>query len=134
MKMTFFLQLPFKIGESTDKECAIGSNHLVDPSGLRIGPPPDVNLAEMLINEVDSLAEYIDKKQVANKVPITLECIEDKIDIIRNVVTKAYPMGLPEWDLAKSALFDPIDKLRGSKSMPMTHLFGHATRNSSEDN
>lgn len=102
---------PFKIGDSTDEE----SNYLVDPSGLRMGPPLDAHLAEMLINEVDSLGEYIDKKHVANKVPITLESIEEKIDIIRTIVSKAYPMGLPEWDLAKSALYDPIDKLRGKK-------------------
>lgn len=95
---------PFKIGDST-----------VDPSGLRMGPPPDAHLAEMLINEVDSLAEYIDKKQVANKIPITIEYIEEKIDTIRIVVTKAYPMGLPEWDLARSALYDPIEKLRGAR-------------------
>ena len=101
----------FKIGDSTDEE----SNHLVDPSRLRMGPPPDTHLAEMLITEVDSLGEYIDKKQVATKISITLECIEEKIDTIRNIVTQAYPMGLPEWDLTKSALYDPIENLHGTK-------------------
>ena len=37
--------------------------------------------------------------------------INEKINNVRGAVTMAYPMGLPEWDLAKIALDEPIDNL-----------------------
>ncbi|KAL3767271.1 hypothetical protein ACHAW5_002074 [Stephanodiscus triporus] len=97
-------------GESIDEEVGDNPNNAVDPSGS----PPDAHIVEILKREVQSLEEYVDKKQVLNKVPLTLDGIEEKIDSVRGAVTMAYPTGLPEWDAARIVLDDPIEKLRGS--------------------
>lgn len=75
-----------------------------DPSGLRTGNPPDAQLAADMTREVQSLEEYIDKNQIQKKVALTLECIDTKINNIRDAVSKAYPSGLPEWEITKIAL------------------------------
>jgi hypothetical protein len=62
---------------------------------------------------VQSLEEYVDKKQVLDKVSLTLDGIEERIDSVRGAVTMAYPAGLPEWDAARILLDDPMEKLRG---------------------
>ncbi|KAL9187956.1 hypothetical protein ACHAXT_006334 [Thalassiosira profunda] len=85
---------------------------VADPSGQRSGNPPDPDMAEVLNREVHSLEEYVDKKQVSLKVALTMEAIEEKIDGVRGAVATAYPEGLPEWDLARMALDDPIEKLK----------------------
>ena len=69
-------------------------------------------MAEVLKREAQSLAAYIDKNQVQNKVALTIDCIEEKLNNVRGAVTMAYPMGLPEWDLTRMALDDPIEKLK----------------------
>lgn len=96
------------------KEVERGPNYTADPSGLRTGNPPDAHMAEVLTREVQSLEEYIDKSQVQRKVALTMDCITDKIGNVRGAVTMAYPMGLPEWDLARIALDEPIEKLKGT--------------------
>ena len=87
-----------------------GQNYVADPSGLRTGNPPDAQTAEVLQGEVLSLEQYIDKSQVQKKVALTIECIEEKIDNVRGAVSMAYPMGLPEWELAQIALEDPLSE------------------------
>lgn len=37
--------------------------------------------------------------------------INERINNLRGAVTMAYPKGLPEWDLVKIALDEPIDNL-----------------------
>ena len=91
-----------------------GPNYAADPSGLRTGNPPDFQMAEVLKREVKSLEDYIDKQQVQRKVALTIDCIEENINNVRGAVTMAYPMGLPEWDLARIALDDPIENLKGT--------------------
>ena len=96
------------IGNEVEK----GPNYVVDPSGLQTGNPPDAEMAEVLKREAQSLAAYIDKNQVQNKVALTIDCIEEKLNNVCGAVTMAYPMGLPEWDLTRMALDDPIEKLK----------------------
>lgn len=47
-----------------------------------------------------------------NKIPITIKEIEENFNNVRGAVTMAYPMGLPEWDLARIALDDSIENLK----------------------
>lgn len=103
-----------EVQEIIGNEVEKGPNYVADPSGLRTGNPPDAQMAEVLKREVKSLEEYIDKQKVARKVALNIECIEEKINNVRGAVTMAYPMGLPEWDLARMALDDPIEKLKGT--------------------
>ena len=42
------------------------------------------------------------------KVPLTMAEIEERISNVRGAVKMAYPMGLPEWDIAHIALEDPV--------------------------
>ena len=98
------------VGKTVEKE----PNYVADPSGLRIGNPPDEKMAEILEQETLKLEEYISKNQVQNKVALTMEEINDRINNVRGAVTMAYPMGLPEWDLVRVALDEPIDNLKVS--------------------
>jgi hypothetical protein len=110
MKIATFSQ----VQESLDKEKEEEPNYAVDPSGLRSGPPPDSHVAEILMRAVQTLEEYVHKKQVLNKVCLTLDGIEKNIASVRDAVTISYPAGLPEWDAVRIALDEPVEKLRGS--------------------
>ena len=81
---------------------------------MRTGNPPDADMAEVLKREALSLEEYVDKGQVQRKVPLTMACIDERMNNVRGAVTMAYPMGLPEWDAARIALEGPIEKLRST--------------------
>jgi len=129
-----------------------GPNYTADPSGLRTGNPPDEKMVEVLQQEALSLEDYISKvfcrgtkllmvyphssisqfcslfpiiqDQVQRKVPLTIQEINNKINYVRGAVTMAYPMGLPEWDLVRIALDEPIEKLKVS----FFHLLRVATK------
>jgi len=102
------------VKEITGGNVERGDNYVEDPSGLRTGNPPDEKMAEILNREVRALEEYIHKNQVQNQVALTLPEITGKINNVRGAVTMAYPMGLPEWDLAHLALDGSVDKLKGT--------------------
>mmetsp|Transcript_15160 Transcript_15160/g.27418 ORF Transcript_15160/g.27418 Transcript_15160/m.27418 type:complete len:291 (-) Transcript_15160:1405-2277(-) len=103
-----------EVQELMGKEVEKGPNYVADPSGLRSGNPPDAEMAEVLKREAKSLEEYVGKHQVERKVALTMDCIEEKISNVRGAVTMAYPMGLPEWELSRMALDDPVEKLKGT--------------------
>lgn len=69
-------------------------------------------MADLLKREVESLEAYIDKKQVQNKIALTIDGIEEKINSVRGAVAMTYPMGLPEWDLVRISLDDSIENMR----------------------
>ncbi|KAL3790479.1 hypothetical protein HJC23_012035 [Cyclotella cryptica] len=98
------------IGNTVEK----GPNYTADPSGLRTGNPPDGNMVEVLQQEALSLEDYVSKEQVQRKIPLTIQEINKKINNVRGAVTMAYPMGLPEWDLTRIALDEPIEKLKNT--------------------
>jgi len=100
-----------EVREITGREVERGQHCMEDPSGMRTGYPPDADAAKALKREVQSLEEHIDKDQVQKKIAMTAAGIEEKIDSIRSAVLEAYPNGLPEWDVARIALDDPIKKL-----------------------
>ena len=93
-----------------------GPNYTEDPSGMRTGNAPDAQMASSLHKEVQALEEYIDKNQVQNKVALTLDCIEEKINNVRDAVSNAFPMGLPKWEMARIALdYDDNDESKTNK-------------------
>lgn len=94
------------------KEVEKGPNYVADPSGLRTGNPPDAEMAEALRREAKSLEEYVDKRQVQKRIALTMDGIEEKISGVRGAVAMAYPMGLPDWDLARRMLDGPIEKVK----------------------
>jgi len=65
------------------------------------------------------------KGQVQKKIALTIKDIDEKINIIRGAVTMAYPEGLPEWDLVKIALDEPIDNLKVTDDSNHYALFFH---------
>ena len=50
---------------------------------------------------------------VAQKIPVSLEMLQEKLDNIRGAVVMCYPMGLPEWDTVRLTI-EGIDGLEGS--------------------
>ncbi len=99
-----------KTGEDCEHEQTSkkeGHNYEPDPTGMRIGIPPtptDPQIIEELLRSVQDLEEYIDKAQVQRRIPIDSSCLGRKIDIVRDAVSMAYPMGLPDHDLVKISL------------------------------
>lgn len=69
-------------------------------------------MADLLKREVESLETYVDKKQVQNKIALTIDGIEEKINRVRDAVAMAYPMGLPVWDLVRILLDDSTENMR----------------------
>lgn len=84
---------------------------IVDPSGLRTGNPPDEQMASVLQQAAEVLSEYVANKQVEKKVALTYREIDEKISGVRDAVATAYPMGLPEWEVTRMALEEPLEKL-----------------------
>ena len=80
-------------------------------------------MASSLHKEVQALEEYIDKNQVQNKVALTLDCIEEKINNVRDAVSNAFPMGLPKWEMARIAL-DYNDDNDESKTNKLNEVLG----------
>ena len=107
------------VGKTVEKE----ANYVADPSGLRTGNPPDQKMAEILQREALKLEDYISKNQVQSRVSLTLEEINERINNVRGAVTMAYPLGLPEWDLVRVALDEPIDNLKVSLYRAFLHLY-----------
>ncbi|KAL7438221.1 hypothetical protein ACHAXH_004491 [Discostella pseudostelligera] len=103
-----------EVQEMLGNEIENEPNYIADPSGQRSGNPPDSGMADLLKREVEALEAYIDKKQVQNKIALTMDCIEKKINNVRDAVSMAYPMGLPEWDSVRRAVDDSIDNLKGT--------------------
>lgn len=87
------------------------TGNIVDPSGLRIGNPPDEQMVAILEQAAKALEDYVDKTQVEKKVPLTYHEIDNKISAVRDAVATAYPTGLPEWDVTRMALEEPLEKL-----------------------
>mmetsp|Transcript_12344 Transcript_12344/g.18961 ORF Transcript_12344/g.18961 Transcript_12344/m.18961 type:complete len:272 (-) Transcript_12344:1973-2788(-) len=102
------------------------SGNIVDPSGLRTGNPPDEEMANLLQQTAEALGEYVAKKQVEKKVALTYREIEEKISAVRDAVDTAYPMGLPEWEVARLALEEPLENrlnLQGSVTESNASLY-----------
>mmetsp|Transcript_15774 Transcript_15774/g.17987 ORF Transcript_15774/g.17987 Transcript_15774/m.17987 type:complete len:285 (+) Transcript_15774:148-1002(+) len=90
-----------------------GPNYQTDPTGIRIGNPPEGNLRDTLERVAKDLEEYIDKSQLKKRIALDHACIMDKIANVRGAVMMSYPMGLPEWDVVKMSL-DSIDGVKGT--------------------
>jgi hypothetical protein len=48
----------------------------------------------------------LSQTQLHNKVALTQELLQEKINLMRGATTMAYPMGLPKWDPIFEALAD----------------------------
>ncbi|KAL3775424.1 hypothetical protein ACHAWO_001438 [Cyclotella atomus] len=103
-----------EVKELLGKDVEKGPNYVADPSGLRTGNPPDEKMAQVLHEEALKLDEYVSKNQVQKKIALTIEAINEKINNVRGAVMMAYPMGLPEWDLVRIVLDEPIDALKNT--------------------
>eukprot|EP00985_Skeletonema_marinoi_P020828 scaffold12444_cov134-Skeletonema_marinoi.AAC.8 len=82
-----------------------------DPAGLRTGNPPDEQMAGILQQAAGALENYVANKQVEKKVALTCRGIDEKIKAVRDAVAAAYPKGLPEWEVSRMALEEPLEKL-----------------------
>ena len=82
-----------------------------DPAGLRTGNPPDEQMAGILQQAAGALENYVANKQVEKKVALTCREIDEKIKAVRDAVAAAYPKGLPEWEVSRMALEEPLEKL-----------------------
>ena len=94
---------------STETATAAAGN-VVDPSGLRTGNPPDEQMTAILQEAANELEDYV-QLEVDKKVALTRREIDEKISAVRNAVAAAYPMGLPEWEVTRMALEEPLEKL-----------------------
>ena len=84
-----------EIKEEEGEKIEKGEYYQSDPLGNRTGNGPGPQLADTIEKvSLDALAA-INKNQVAMKVPLKIETLNEKFDNIRGAVMMAYPMGLP---------------------------------------
>lgn len=69
-----------------------------DPTGIRTGNGVGPNLSDTIERVAQDVEAILDKNNVARKIPISLNQLQEKLDLVRGAVTMAFPMGLPEWD------------------------------------
>jgi len=94
-----------------------GQYYSSDPLGHRTGNGPGPQLADTMEKVcLDALAT-INKNQVAMKVPMSQELLQEKMDNIQGAVIMAYPMGLPEHDVVKGLLEDNEEFMDGSSNI-----------------
>eukprot|EP01040_Poterioochromonas_malhamensis_P005469 gene5469-5872_t len=72
-----------------------------DPTGNRTGNGVGPHLTETIERVVREVDAILDKNNITRKISITLAALTEKLDLVRGVVTMAYPMGLPEWDTVR---------------------------------
>ena len=83
-----------------------GANYNPDPSGNRTGEAPPQQLQQVLEKVAQDAKQAVSADQVKNKVPLTVELLEEKLSTIRGAVTMAFPMGLPTFDPVRIAIED----------------------------
>lgn len=81
-----------------------GDNYQADPSGKRTGQAPSAQIRTVLEKVCADAVQSISKDQVARKVALSTELLQEKVDTIRGAVTIAYPMGLPPYDPVRCML------------------------------
>jgi hypothetical protein len=92
------------IEEQAGKVVEKGAHYTADPQGNRTGNPPGPELAETLQRCAADCRAVVGKQQVARKVNLTRDLLDEKVDNVRGAVMMAYPMGLPVYDLVRSML------------------------------
>jgi hypothetical protein len=75
-----------------------GPHYKADPLGDRTGNACAPQLAEVITKTVADARAAVDPEQVARKVALTVELLQEKMANLRGAVTIAFPMGLPAWD------------------------------------
>mmetsp|Transcript_10750 Transcript_10750/g.34172 ORF Transcript_10750/g.34172 Transcript_10750/m.34172 type:complete len:287 (+) Transcript_10750:28-888(+) len=94
-----------KAGEAIEK----GPHYKADPLGQRTGNACAPELAEIVKRTCEEAKACIHKDQVARRVALSVEMLQERIDNIHGAVKIAYPMGLPEWDVVRQMLEDKAD-------------------------
>jgi hypothetical protein len=91
------------------------TNYNLDPTGRRTGDAPSSELAAVIRKQAEEASQICDcQKQVDAKVCVTVEMLQQQMDLVRGAVTIAFPMGLPLDDSVQCAL-DGIEDLSGSQ-------------------
>eukprot|EP00736_Rhodelphis_marinus_P002271 Rmarinus@m.22359 len=111
--------------KSEGKELPVrGPTYNADPLGKRTGEAPTEELKLKILNELQTAEAYIHKNQVVAKVPLSLDKMEEHLELIRAAVTIAFPAGLPEWDEVQMNL-DDTDPLEGQAANEVCDTENH---------
>ena len=88
-----------------------GSREVKDDTNYRTGWLIDEQLASQILEETMKGKQLIHKTQVDRKVSLTVEALEEQIDIYKGLVMMAYPgyHGLGTWEPARVILEDQED-------------------------
>jgi hypothetical protein len=91
------------------------ATYAADPSGVRTGNGPGPQLAETLERVCQDAEDALSPNLVKQRVAVSMEMLEDKLNNCRGAVMMAYPMGLPAWDPVALCLTG-IDGLDGTQA------------------
>lgn len=80
-----------------------------------VGDAPDAAAAETILRAARELEDYVDRRQVQNRVALTEVALRETYlaNVRGAVIMMAYPAGLPEFDAVRSALDSPADVVKG---------------------
>ena len=86
-----------------------------DPQGVRCGNGISPSLKNTFQEVITNAASFLSNDLADRKEPITLDLLEEQLQLIRGAVTMAFPMGLPEWDTIRVTL-DGEEGLEGTQA------------------
>mmetsp|Transcript_44405 Transcript_44405/g.123525 ORF Transcript_44405/g.123525 Transcript_44405/m.123525 type:complete len:284 (+) Transcript_44405:186-1037(+) len=92
-----------------------GPHYCADPTGYRTGNAPEPKAAETLVKTCEDARAAVSKDQVLKRVALTVEMLQEHVDLVRGAVTIAYPMGLPEHDIVRHIL-EETEEIGGTHS------------------
>lgn len=75
-----------------------------DPSGIRTGNGVAPDMMEMIERVCADTESVLDKTNVTRKIATTRAMLDEKLANMRGVVTMAFPMGLPDYDMVRAAI------------------------------
>ncbi|XP_071449338.1 cilia- and flagella-associated protein 298 isoform X2 [Hetaerina americana] len=75
-----------------------GFTQVVDPVGRRNGKKPNEKMQDVLNKTIEEAKAMLSKKQVERGVCLTLQMVQEALDLLRGATMIVYPMGLPPHD------------------------------------
>mmetsp|Transcript_14422 Transcript_14422/g.17140 ORF Transcript_14422/g.17140 Transcript_14422/m.17140 type:complete len:204 (+) Transcript_14422:62-673(+) len=98
------------------------STYNPDPSGVRTGNGPGIQLAETLERVCKDVEDVLSPNLVKQRVAISMEMLNDKLANCRGAVMMSYPMGLPAWDPVALCL-EGEDGLDGTQASGTIYIY-----------
>ncbi|KAI9101029.1 hypothetical protein DFS34DRAFT_452006 [Phlyctochytrium arcticum] len=84
-----------------------------DPTGRRCGEAPNQEVADVVKKTLTNAQACLSQENIKSNQCLTKEILDEAFNNIKGAITIAYPMGLPEWEPART-IIDNTEDLTGT--------------------